>query len=168
MNIHPLFVHFPVAFLTIYSIMEFIRLRKITSKNYWFYTKAIILAVGFLGALIALTTGDIDKSNFERNSPERQIISVHSTWAVISTYIYGLLVLLYIISWIDREKILSKGKLWLSLISIKNALLDSWFCILIAAAGLIAITITGALGGAIVYGPLADPFVSFIYNIFFK
>jgi len=36
-----------------------------------------------------------------------------------------------------------------------------------ALIGAVCLTITGALGGAMVYGPTSDPFVSFIYTLFF-
>ena len=39
--------------------------------------------------------------------------------------------------------------------------------LLIALVGIVVITITGALGGAIVYGPEVDPIVSVIYHLFF-
>jgi len=38
---------------------------------------------------------------------------------------------------------------------------------LLALLGLVLIIITGGLGAAIVYGPNVDPFVNFIYSIFF-
>lgn len=171
MTIHPIFVHFPIALLIVYSLMELIAWKKISSKNYWFYTKAIILIVGFLGALAALQTGSMDQHNFAKDSPERNIISVHSFWAAVSTYIYGFIVLMYVISWIEKNQIIKtskSNKLWNLLLKIKSLAIDSWFAIILALAGLTAIAVTGALGGAIVYGPDADPFVSFIYNLFFK
>jgi len=170
MQIHPIFVHFPVAFLTVYSLMEFIRLKKLSLKNYWFYAKAIILVVGFVGALVALQTGSIDRQNYPRGSPERQIISVHSSWAWASTYIYSIVVLLYAIAWIDKERLVHaepSKKFWHALVKIETKILESWIIIFLAAAGLIAITIIGALGGVIVYGQNADPFVSFVYRLFF-
>jgi len=36
--------------------------------------------------------------------------------------------------------------------------------IVLALAGLVAITVTGGLGGAIVYGPDADPFFKLVYH----
>ena len=35
-----------------------------------------------------------------------------------------------------------------------------------ALLALVGMTVTGALGAAIVYGPTADPFVTFIYHLF--
>jgi hypothetical protein len=39
--------------------------------------------------------------------------------------------------------------------------------ILLAILGLVTLLITGALGGAIVYGVAGDPFTAFVYKIFF-
>ena len=43
MNIHPIFVHFPIALLTLYSLAELIRWRRITELAYWFYVKAFAM-----------------------------------------------------------------------------------------------------------------------------
>jgi len=44
-------------------------------------------------------------------------------------------------------------------------IINSGLIIPLALFGLAAIAITGALGGAIVYGPNIDPFVAFIIKI---
>ena len=41
------------------------------------------------------------------------------------------------------------------------------FVILLALVGLVCITITGGLGGTMVYGPNADPFFGVIYKLMF-
>ena len=169
MDLHPVFVHFPIAFLTIYSIMELARIKKLQSKNYWFYVKAIVVIIGFIGSLLALLTGLSAEQNFPRDFPERMVVSVHQFWAYASASIYGFVSLLYAISWADRENFVKNpNKFWNVLLKIKSIFLDFWFVIILSLCGLAAITITGALGGAIVYGADADPFVSFVYKLFFK
>src|ERR1051326_6600291 len=59
LNVHPIFVHFPVALLTIYCLLEFVRLRKVTSQPYWFYIKAMFVIIGSLATAAALITGDM-------------------------------------------------------------------------------------------------------------
>ncbi|MEK7110290.1 MAG: hypothetical protein AAB759_00205 [Patescibacteria group bacterium] len=39
MNIHPAFVHFPIALLTIYAVLELARFRFFTARPYWFHLK---------------------------------------------------------------------------------------------------------------------------------
>ena len=89
------------------------------------------------------------------------------------------LALAYLVNLIERENILARleagleGKNRENFINLKtgifrfvNAVLQSPFLILMALAGLAAITITGALGGAVVYGPNIDPVVSAVYRFF--
>lgn len=42
------------------------------------------------------------------------------------------------------------------------------FAYLTGAAGLLLITLTGALGGIIAYGPDIDPVASFVYRLLFR
>ena len=51
------------------------------------------------------------------------------------------------------------------LIFIQNILLNRFVSIALAILGLIAISVTGLLGGVIVYGVSADPVASFVIRI---
>ncbi len=170
MNIHPVLVHFPIAMLTIYAIAELIRIKKITDLPYWFYVKACILFVGVGGAFISLSSGEGAEESVSREL--RPLVEVHSTVATISTWIFVFLALVYLIIWINKSSFNQKlveskfAKLWSTLVNIANKIMGSYFMILVAFIGLISITITGALGGAIVYGPDIDPIVNFVYHIF--
>ena len=179
MNIHPLFVHFPVALLSLYAIMELIRFHKLTAKEYWFYTKAILLFTGTVFSYAALYTGSladdlahVGVSSADRNSGAFQLINAHSNWAVVTAVIFSLISVVYLIEWIRRSNVLQQKFAsfggWQALLKLNAFLLSTWIIIPVALAGLIAITITGALGGAITYGPDADPVVHLIYHWFFK
>lgn len=52
--------------------------------------------------------------------------------------------------------------------SLSEIVLSNPLAIVLALLGLGALMITGALGGAITYGPDADPIVSIVYKIFVK
>ena len=58
MNLHPIFVHFPIALLTLYTLCELLRFKKIKDHPAWFYLKAVLIICGTLGAAAALLTGD--------------------------------------------------------------------------------------------------------------
>lgn len=172
LNIHPLFVHFPIAFMTIYALVELIRFKKINSQPYWFYVKIVLLVVGVLGAFVALQTGELAEDEYRA---VHQLVETHSFFATFSTVVFGILAGLYIVTWLKECKsfisLFQKNgirQLWQLLNIIQRVFYRPWFLVLGALMGLGAITITGALGGAIVYGPDVDPIVSWIYHLFFN
>src|SRR5579872_522003 len=109
MNLHPIFVHFPIALLMVYSLMEFIRFKKVMERPYWFYLKAVFLMLGGLGALAAYFTGDMAKhavraGNFIPSVGNfNQVVSMHQSFAILSVAIYGLLAAGYLFLWLQRE-----------------------------------------------------------------
>lgn len=183
MNIHPILVHFPVALLTIYSIMELIRWKKITNQPYWFYVKAVVICIGGLGALAALSTGDTAVEGLRQGlftpavTDYMPVVHLHETFADISIAIFGLLAASYLITWINQSnfagwlstnnltKTLRLPILWRVLGKIAAIIQKPALLILLAIVGLIAITITGGLGGVLVFGPDADPFFKVIYQL---
>ena len=167
LNIHPIFVHVPIAFLTVYSLLELIRWKKIISKPFWPQLKCIILGIGFLGTLAALQTGQLAAAAY-RNTTTRPLVRIHSTYAAITTWYFAILLILYLGHLTNGHfKNRQLRSLTTSLSRLYRILIESWFSVLIGIAGLALITVTGALGGAIVYGPDTDPIVSFIYHLFF-
>ncbi len=167
MNIHPIFVHFPIALLTVYAFMEILRFKKFTNQPYFFYVKACFLIAGSLTSFLALQTGELAEQALGRSN----LIETHSTYADISSNIFAFLAVIYLISWISKTEWNTKlqtGKMqsvWIKLVSLVKNIEQSIFPILLAIIGLITITITGALGGAIVYGPDIDPVVKMIYSL---
>lgn len=97
LNIHPLLIHFPIALLTIYSLLEIIPIKKIQQLPYLFYTKAIILIFGFTAILPTILTGLIIQQEF---SNQQALVSLHSQFGELSAAIYGILTIIYIFSWI--------------------------------------------------------------------
>lgn len=172
MNIHPIFVHFPIALLTVYAIAELARFKKLIAEAYYFYVKATLVIAGTLGAFSALLTGDPAEHALTDKSL-RPLVETHSTFAAASTWIFTFLALVYIVLWINRsswnEKLLAGkfSKIWIVKVKVADWILHSPFVPILALIGLVTITITGALGGAIVYGPNVDPIVSWIYHLFY-
>lgn len=180
MNLHPIFVHFPVALLTLYALMELARFNFLLKRPYWFYAKALFLIAGGLGALAALYTGDMAK--FAVRSGDfhpaianfNQVVRVHENFADFSVAIFGILAASYLILWMRREGFAlwlgqraALQKVWGWLVAFAGFFAESRFVIVMALAGLVCITITGGLGGVMVYGPTADPFFAFVYKILF-
>ena len=168
LNIHPVFVHFPIAFLTFYALFEILQFRVLTRQSWYTPIKCIFLFLGTLSGFAALQTGEMA----EEIVGESRLMEIHATWASITIWIFGVLSVCYILLFISRttwfmEHVESKFKRAGTLFP---AMAETILKIapLGALVGLVAVTITGSLGGAIVYGPDADPIVRFVYNLFMK
>jgi len=146
MNIHPLIVHFPIALLTTYAVLELIRFRIVTSKPYWFYIKVTLLILGTLASYAAILAGLIAKSLIS-NPDILYVINRHEFFGITTSVIFTLISLIYIRAWIKQVPDPKKQTLFLAIL------------------GLTSIFITGALGGSIVYGPTNDPVTNWIYNL---
>lgn len=174
MNIHPIFVHFPIALLTIYSVLELIRFNKILNLPYWFYVKAIFVIFGSLGAVAAFITGRMSAQGIPVTSELFRIVEMHERFAIATNIIFGILALSYLVLWLNKENIsrffINKprlAKIWTIKLNIAKFVVETKLVILLALAGLICITITGGIGGAMVFGPDADPFFKPMYMFLF-
>lgn len=174
MNIHPILVHFPIALLTLYGICELIRFKKVTTQHFWFHIKAILVIVGLITAELALGSGESIQRMFKDIPEKHAIVPIHSFFAEMTVGIFFILAITYLVLWIDYDapktfikKHRTIEKTWGHLLSISKWITNTPFAPALAFAGIIGITITGALGGAMVHGPEIDPFVSFIYHLFF-
>ncbi len=171
MNLHPIFAHFPVALLTIYAIMELLRFKKLLAQPYWFYLKGAFVMLGGLGALAADATGSQAISYLGHSPTLRPLIRMHSLWAKITIAIFGIVAACYFFEWAERQFRISDKlpalprKLWNLIIMIARYMLG-WPIVILALAGLAAVTVTGGLGGRLAYGPQADPFFDYIYRLF--
>jgi len=164
-NIHPLFVHFPIALLFLYSIIKILPFKKWFPKVAWRDIERVLLLIGVLGAFAALATGDTAEHLIH---PNRQLVNAHSNFGEIATWIYGGLLVGEIAAVINAQKYTYR-KSWKFISSIltflENVFCNRIFSGILAFAGFIAISITGLLGGAIAYGTTADPFAGTILKI---
>ena len=176
MNIHPLFVHFPIGLLALYSVLEIAawlspRLRR---QSWLFSVKAFLLFIGALGAFAALYTGGVAEDLIRHTSPNAYILKAHAPVAGATTLLYCIICAAYLVRIFDvrgwGSRIVGENKLLSALWSFKKrfwyAILNSWLLPLIALLAFVGLTVTGALGAAIVYGPNIDPLVSFVYHLF--
>lgn len=151
-NIHPLLVHFPIALLVVYSVLEWVPFKKITNLSYWFYIKTSFL---FLGVLSTVPTGIAGNAIERQFRAKHAVVSLHSHFAVVASFVYLILAGLYLLAWMRRSKTQIKFPL------------PKVIIVLLSIAGFCLMLITGALGGVIVYGSNLDPFTAFIYGLFF-
>lgn len=171
MNLHPILVHFPIAILTIYAILELLRFRRLQAIAGWWHAKAYTAVVGTLGAYAAYLAGD-ESGELSTDLMFRKVFDLHETWATITLVIFTIIAVHYLIELVRRNPKMAGLFMGSSLrIRIAKLLLQLSALIgqpvllsFLAFAGLCAITITGGLGGSMVYGPDVDPVVSLIYK----
>ncbi|HEY4512510.1 MAG TPA: DUF2231 domain-containing protein [Candidatus Paceibacterota bacterium] len=166
MNIHPLIVHFPVALLFIYSILEIARFKLIKNIAQIFYIKASFVIIGAVMSYAAFITGNIAKG-LVPSSGINNILLSHERFAKLTIFIFSVAAIGYLIRWtleISFEKIPQNFRNFLT--SISNVILSPFVSVALALMGLITLSITGILGGTMVYGPTTDPFAGFLYPFF--
>ncbi len=170
MNIHPILVHFPIALLTLYAVCELIPLKALTGQAYWFYVKAVLVITGTLGGVAAYLAGEAIEDQFE-TAALSNLIEIHSAFAITSILIFAVLALAYKITWINQSSFslrLQTNSIWRVATRLANLILKPVFRLPLALLGVLAITITGALGGVIAFGPDIDPAATFFYNLLVK
>lgn len=158
-DLHPLIVHFPIALLVFYAVLECARFKKLSSQGWYFFVKAVLLVAGTLAAFVAFLTGNIAGENFEDGANE-QVMGLHRFFAVTATVVFSIVALLYLLAWLERgvQNVFLKRA---------RAFVESPVMVIPAVLGLIAMVFTGALGAVLVYGPDIDPLVKWIYSLFF-
>ena len=158
MNIHPFFVHFPIALLVVYAVLEILPLNNRYPSVKWIHIKAALLFIGVIGAYFSVVAGEFAEKLIQ-DEALKEVVETHAFFATTATFIFSVLAISYFASLKNMDGIASR---------IANFILQRKISLFLAFAGLIAILITGGLGASIVYGPDADPFVSFVYKLFFK
>jgi hypothetical protein len=168
MNFHLMAVHFPIALLTFYAVLEIISFKRLRALPYWWYLKAVLVIAGALSAFATRQTGEMIEHEF---AFVKNVVEMHALWATITTAVFALLAICYLIAWISEAypaeiaRRVWLTKVWKSLTVVQQFVLRRPVSALFALFGLIAVTITGALGGAISNGPEVDPVVKFVYNL---
>ncbi len=163
-NIHPLFVHFPIAFLLLYSLLRILPFERWIPTIAWRQVRFIVLLAGVLGAMAASATGEIAEHLVR---PDRRIVEMHSLFATASTWVYGLLLIgefLVLLNPYLAQKFPNASLLKLFRF-VESVLANQALSILLAIVGVIAISITGLLGGVMVYGTSADPLAPVVLTL---
>lgn len=95
LNIHPLFVHFPVALLTLAALLELIRFQRLLQRSYLFYTKAFLVITGTATGFAAFQTGELLEHLYDGTSTAR-VVELHATLASATLALFGILSVFYI------------------------------------------------------------------------
>ncbi len=167
MDFHPIVVHFPIALLTIYAVLEILPLKRWYDRLPWDTVKTIFAVIGILGAKASIITGLIA----EEQGGGGRMVETHEKFAFITLGIFGILAAARLVTWLTREYpwIFVEKFQRLSFIgSIATFCVQRWVAAPLALLGLIAITITGAIGGIMTAGPNTDPIAKLVYSLLFE
>lgn len=135
MPLHPLVVHFPIALLLVATIIEIVNL--FIKKESFSVAGTILFVLGVLSGLVTFLTGD-PAEEFAYDSWGKGIhdtVELHSTMAGTSLILFGIVAAIKLFG-----KYIKLGK------SLMAALV-----IVLSLAGTTTLSITGHLGGKIVY-----------------
>ena len=170
LNVHPLLVHFPIALLTVYALMELLRIKRLQAHPHVFALKAFLVIVGALSLVVTYQSGELIEEQYAIGELNLTV-ERHATFALASHVAFGILGLGYVVR-VLREAYAQKP-IWntflgASLQRFSNVVSGSCVAPCLAFLGLVSLTITGALGGAIVHGPEIDPMVNLIYHLFVR
>lgn len=163
-NIHPLFVHFPIAFLFLYSILTIIPFYKWFPSFSWKEVRFVVLVVGVIGAIFASITGEVAEHLVR---PDKNLVEMHSFFAGFSIFIYSLILVGQLFSLINPyiEKKFINFSLLKLFRFIERILSNKIVSILLSIIGLVSISFTGLLGGVMVYGTSTDPIAPIVLKL---
>lgn len=141
----------------------------------WENIKAFLVIAGTLLALLTLQTGEWAGDALRSSAADPRafgssdlgkLIETHSTFATATVIIFSVLAVGYLARFLWQTGN-PKIQKFTFIYKAQEIILNRWLAPVLALAGLIAVTVTGALGGAIVYGPDIDPVVKYVYGLFF-
>lgn len=129
--LHPMTVHFPIAFYLLGALLTLIYLWKKTKEVEQFADLSFTLS--FIGTVVASVVGLVDQSALELNDPRRVVVNNHITASVALLIINGLLIYMRF-RWSD---VLTGSY--------------RWYYLGLMALGVVALLVTAWLGGELVF-----------------
>ncbi len=130
----------------------------------WRQIERTFLFLGFLGALAAFATGDTARRLV---MPDRALVRAHSFFAGLSIWLYGILLLGEIVAIVNAKYFSKNTSLPAAKYSsfLEKILCNRVYSGTLAFCALIALFLTGLLGGAMIYGVSADPLAPFVLKL---
>jgi uncharacterized membrane protein len=131
---HPKIVHFPIALLLLYVLLEIIGV--LFKKEFYQKAAHLILFFGVLAALAAVLTGKQAEEAFEYwNKASGELMDKHETFATITIWYFAAVLVLRTAAVLGKK---FKGRIL-------------YIFLILAAAGSYFVFWTGEYGGAMVY-----------------
>ena len=136
-ELHPVLIHFPIAFFILYFLFETLGI--ILEKEYLLKSALIILALGVIGSVEAVLTGNkaaelLQTQNLLVNEI-KELTETHETWATITLWFYFFVLGLRTYLTVKKKFV---GKL-------------RYIFIILSVIGVIFIYKTGEYGGKLVF-----------------
>ena len=138
MDFHPLVIHYPIAFLTVYAVFELLRFKWLTGLPCWFNIKVAILIIGEISAIATLLAAVAS----DALSIESALADMYKLFMFITAIVFGIIAILY---------------------GYKRT--NTFILIPLAVVGLFFIVVAGGLFGATVYGTQFDPYLAPIFKL---
>lgn len=89
-SIHPKIVHFPIAFLMLYPLMELLFI--FTNKDFFSKAAFLFLTIGVVGALFAVLSGNQAFELVKNWTAEgKDVFNNHQTYANLTVWFYAIL-----------------------------------------------------------------------------
>ncbi len=133
MPLHPMFVHFPIAFFTMFVLLEIIWM--FFQKEWIRNSSLFTVLLGLILAIPTLLSGEASAENFEKVQQLESLIETHETFAKLT-------VITFFIAFIVKIILIKTNKL--------NER-TNWIVIVISLIGLYLLIQTGLKGGELVY-----------------
>ena len=152
MDLHPILVHYPVAFLSVYAIFELLNTKMLSRRPHWFYIKGTLVIIGTMGAFLALVSGLFSPNYVDG----MEIMEMHKKFAFLTTFVFLVISAFYALVWFGGER--SQFWTW-KILSNRRVMVP------LALLGLLLILITGGIGGAMVYGKGFNPVMGIVFKL---
>jgi uncharacterized membrane protein len=152
MDFHPLIVHFPIALLTLFAVLEILPLERWYARMSWKEIRFALLSFGVISIVPTIIFGLLAEDGVEGNP----LVGKHEFFGFLSLAIFGVLLLVRLSAWFGLPGVFARIARWDS---------SRPFMVTFSLLGLLSLFITGAFGAAMVYGPGIDPFVRLIVRL---
>jgi uncharacterized membrane protein len=143
-SLHPVVVHFPIALLVVAPLFMLIGLRNTRNARTYAICALILMALGTVGAWVAVETGESDAQTLVLNEVQKKLLAEHQELGEATRTTFTALTVLYAVL------ILSPVVLGRTFSRRGGVVLGVIFLV-IYAASLVLVVRTGDLGGRLVH-----------------
>lgn len=177
MNFHPLLVHFPIALWSVYALLEIATLwwRRFDARVRWL--KGVLVVLGTIAAVPTIIFGGYAEELIGKGASERihRLIEAHEAFALSAFVVFLVISLAYAFYLTHNPErvalVFSRWgwgvyvrRLYDWKVLLAQHMVERWFVKVLAAVGLVLLTIAGALGAAVAHGTESDILVSAVVD----